>query len=168
MVLTNKIRNALKIAARQHDGQKRKDNLTPFIIHPVEVAWLVSQYTNNEDVISAALLHDVIEDTQGYFLKDIKRDFGDRVEKMVSTLTDPLCENLTWDELHQKCLEKIKASNDESILVFLADKYTIVSARPINPDRVWYYKEIINIAENNKITKDTKLLEDFKKMINII
>lgn len=165
MILTNKIREALKVAARQHDGQKRKDNITPFIIHPFEVAWLVSQYTNNEDTISAALLHDVIEDTQGYSVEDIKQNFGDKVAEMVQTLTDPSHENLTWNELHQKCLEKIKASNDESILVFLADKYTTVSSSPINPDRLWYYKEIIDIAENREITKDTDLLKEFKKLI---
>lgn len=165
MFLTNKIRYALKIAARQHDGQKRKDNVTPLIIHSFEVAWIVNQYTNDENVISAALLHDVVEDTQGYSIEDIERDFGDKVAKLVFTLTDPSHENLTWNELHQKCLEKIKANNDESILIFLADKYTTISARPINPDRIWYYEEIIDIAENREITKDTYLLKEYKKLI---
>ncbi|MFA5828390.1 MAG: HD domain-containing protein [Candidatus Shapirobacteria bacterium] len=65
MILSPKIRKALRLAAVQHDGQYRKDGVTPFIIHPIEVAMIVSEYTDNEDIISAALLHDVLEDTRG-------------------------------------------------------------------------------------------------------
>ncbi len=165
MILTQKIIKALHIAAKQHEGQKRKDNITPFIVHPIEVAWLVSEYSNNEDIISAALLHDVVEDTLGYSFKQMTSDFGDMVTTIVSTITDPPHNNMTWNELHKKCLEKLKSGNNESVLIFLADKYTSINTKPIDLDRVWYYKEIIEIAKNREFTKNTKLLKEFEKLI---
>lgn len=166
MDLTPKIKKALVIASKQHNDQKRKDGLTPFIVHPVEVAWIVAKYTKDEDVVSAALLHDVIEDTQGYSLKQMKFDFGDKVVTIVSTLTDPPRENMTWNELHKKCIEKLRLGSNESVLIFLADKYTNILSKPIDPARIWYYREILNIAKNRELTKNTKLLKDFEKLID--
>jgi (p)ppGpp synthase/HD superfamily hydrolase len=56
MNLTQKIRLAIKIAAIQHNGQFRKDGTTPFLIHPIEVAFLVNDYAKDDDTVVAALL----------------------------------------------------------------------------------------------------------------
>ena len=137
MVLTPKIRKALRLAATQHDRQYRRDSITPFIIHPIEVAMIVSEYSNDEDVISSALLHDVLEDTQGCSCEKLLEDFGNRVADIVKSLTDEsLPEELTWDEKHQKYLENPKNSSDEAVLICLADKYSNVSTTTVNQDRV--------------------------------
>ena len=167
MKLTDKIRKALRVAAIQHDKQYRKDNLTPFIIHPFEVALIVSEYTDDEDAMSAALLHDLLEDTSGYFHEKLKEEFGEKVANIVQSLTDePLPEELTWNEKHQKYLENLKSSSDEAILVCLADKYSNVSTAPVNQDRVWYYQDVIEIAKSRELTKNTKLLSDFENLVS--
>jgi (p)ppGpp synthase/HD superfamily hydrolase len=165
MILTPKIRNSLRLAATQHDGQHRRDNITPFIIHPIEVAMIVSEYTNDENVISSALLHDVLEDTQGCSYEKLLEDFGDKVADTVQSLTDKPLPDLTWNEKHQKYLEDLKNCSDEAVLVCLADKYSNVSTAPVNQDRVWYYQGVIRVAKDRKPTNDTKLLKDFEDLI---
>lgn len=165
MDLTPKIRKALRVAAIQHDGQHRRDGVTPFIIHPFEVAMIVSEYTNNEDIISSALLHDVLEDTQGYSYEKLTEDFGNKVANIVQSLTDKPLPDLTWNDKHTKYLENIKHSSDESVLICLADKYSNVSTGPVDKNRVWYYQGVISVTKDRKSTKDTKLLKDFEDLI---
>lgn len=157
MKLTDKIRRALRVAAIQHDKQYRKDNLTPLIIHPFEVALIVSEYTDDEDVMSAALLHDLLEDTSGYFYEKLEEEFGEKVANIVQSLTDEPLPDLDWNQKHQKYLENLKNTSDEAILVCLADKYSNVSTAPVNQDRVWYYQGVIEIAKSRELTKNNKL-----------
>jgi (p)ppGpp synthase/HD superfamily hydrolase len=166
MNLTPKIRLALTIAARQHNGQLRKDNLTPYIIHPVEVAWLVSNYSNNEEVICSALLHDVLEDTIGYTAHNIKADFGSKVLDIVLSLTDTSLPDMSWEDRHKQYLANLQTSSDESVLVALADKYANVSSGPLKPERSWYYQGVINLAASRPLTQGIQLLIDFKKLLD--
>lgn len=165
MILTDKIRKALRLAATQHDGQHRRDNITPFIIHPIEVALIVSEYTNDEDIISAALLHDLLEDTSGYPYERLNEEFGEKVANIVHSLTDEPLPDLNWNQKHQKYLVNLENVSDEAVLVCLADKYSNVSTAPVNQDRVWYYQGVIEIAKYRELTKDTKLLSDFENLV---
>lgn len=166
MELTSKIRDAIRVATIQHKDQKRRDGITPFIIHPIEVACLVAGYAKDDDTVAAAWLHDVLEDTEGYSAEDIKTNFGEKVFEIVSSLTNPLFPDLSWNEKHKKYLEILEKSSDESVLVNLADKYANMSMGPVNKERAWYYKEIIKITEKCPLTKNTKLLDDFKKLVD--
>src|SRR5687768_15829819 len=80
MKLTQRVRKAITKAAWAHRGQTRKDGKTPFIVHPFRVATIVSNYSDDEDVIVAALLHDVLEDAPDeYSASQIEADFGAKV-----------------------------------------------------------------------------------------
>jgi len=165
MFLTPKIRKALRLAATQHDGQHRRDNITPFIIHPIEVAMIVLEYTRDEDVISSALLHDVLEDTQGCTYEKLVDGFGNKVADIVQSLTDKPLPDLSWNEKHQKYLEDLKNTSDETVLICLADKYSNVSTGPVNQDRIWYYQGVIEIAKERKLTQNTEILKNFEDLI---
>src|SRR5690242_7008584 len=85
-----RIIRAAAYAAEKHTGQKRKGrNGEPYINHPLEVASLLINVGNvsDEDAIVAALLHDVVEDTDTTF-GDIAREFGETVAGYVRELTD--------------------------------------------------------------------------------
>jgi len=56
-------------AAQAHDGQTRRDEKTPYIIHPARVVCLVRGYTNSFLAIAAAWLHDIIEDTDANLME---------------------------------------------------------------------------------------------------
>lgn len=141
MQLTSKIRKALRLAATQHDGQYRRDNTTPFIIHPVEVALVVSEYTDNEDIISAALLHDVLEDTQGYTYEKLAEEYGNKVADIVQSLTDEPLPELSWNEKHTKYLENL---NKGIKLIRYSTKIvpTITVDRSINYDTILGFESL--------------------------
>lgn len=79
---------ALNMAVRAHHGQLRKETDQPYILHPLGVAELVAQVTDDEDMLVAAVLHDVLEDSDVYDLHDIRFTFGERVANLVDELTD--------------------------------------------------------------------------------
>ena len=74
-------------AAHAAVGQKRKYSDDDYIVHPSRVAQTVKQYGGSDDMIAAAYLHDVVEDTQ-VDLDTITGMFGSVVAKLVSDLTD--------------------------------------------------------------------------------
>lgn len=82
-----KLEAAIDIAARAHEGQLRKYTGEPYIVHPFAVAGLVRSVSDDEDLFVAALLHDVVEDTQ-VTLGFIRGVFGHRIGDLVGGLTD--------------------------------------------------------------------------------
>lgn len=90
MVHNSKLLSALQFAAIKHKGQFRKGTQeTPFINHPIKVAALLAEYgeAGDENLLVAAILHDIIEDTDTS-ATDIKRKFGEAVCDLVLECTD--------------------------------------------------------------------------------
>jgi (p)ppGpp synthase/HD superfamily hydrolase len=85
----DKIQKAKIFATAAHAavGQQRKYTLEPYIVHPAEVASMVAQYNNNEAMVAAAWLHDVIEDTN-VTSEILSEEFGDEITELVLWLTD--------------------------------------------------------------------------------
>jgi guanosine-3',5'-bis(diphosphate) 3'-pyrophosphohydrolase len=79
---------AASFAARQHQGQLRKDGRTPYFAHPVRVALTVRHVfgVDDETALAAALLHDLIEDTTTDY-DDLLEMFGKDVADTVAALT---------------------------------------------------------------------------------
>ncbi len=84
----NAWQRAAAFAARHHQGQFRKDGATPYIAHPFRVALTLRHVfgIDDEDCLTTALLHDVIEDTLADF-DDVRREFGREVADAVAALT---------------------------------------------------------------------------------
>ncbi|CAA6798456.1 MAG: GTP pyrophosphokinase (EC, (p)ppGpp synthetase II / Guanosine-3',5'-bis(diphosphate) 3'-pyrophosphohydrolase (EC [uncultured Sulfurovum sp.] len=76
---------ALNLAKVAHAPQKRKSG-EPYIIHPILVATITALVSNDESMVIAALLHDVVEDTE-YVIEEIEEIFGEDVAHMVEGLT---------------------------------------------------------------------------------
>ena len=81
------IQKALLFATEAHGKQMRKYTGEPYIVHPVEVMSIVKSVASDEEVLAAALLHDVVEDTPAV-VADISQHFGSRVASLVDELTD--------------------------------------------------------------------------------
>lgn len=82
---TSLIEKAYDVAKLLHAKQTRNDG-TPYIVHPVEVAYILSEFDFDEDVVCAALLHDTVEDC-GYTLKQIEIDFNKNVANLVDAVS---------------------------------------------------------------------------------
>jgi (p)ppGpp synthase/HD superfamily hydrolase len=80
------VRRAYAFAETAHRGQRRKDGRA-FIAHPVRVARLLASHGYDEEVVAAALLHDVVEDT-AVTLTDVRARFGPRVADLVAWVTE--------------------------------------------------------------------------------
>ena len=85
--MTDIIQKALLFATEAHGKQMRKYTGEPYIVHPVEVMSIVKSVVSDEEVLAAALLHDVVEDTPAV-VADISQHFGSRVASLVDELTD--------------------------------------------------------------------------------
>ncbi|MCL7744368.1 HD domain-containing protein [Guyparkeria hydrothermalis] len=82
------VREALDVAIAAHDGQVRRYTGEPFVLHPVAVAHVASEYERDPLVLAAALLHDVVEDTE-VTASDLASRFPASVVRMVLSLTNP-------------------------------------------------------------------------------
>ena len=91
MTWTPRIDRALAVAARLHEGRYRKGDPTPYVYHPIAVALIVSDFTDSEDVVVAALLHDVLEDVppETYSAEDMTAEFGVEVTALVQGVSEP-------------------------------------------------------------------------------
>ena len=76
------LERAVAFAAKAHSGTFRKATRIPYIVHPMEAAAIVATLTDDEEVLAAAVLHDVIEDT-GHSAEEIAGKFGERVARLV-------------------------------------------------------------------------------------
>ena len=86
MTLTEKAR-VYATASHAAIGQKRKYSNEPYINHPAAVVKIISAVPHTEQMIAAAWLHDVVEDTE-ITLEDITAEFGPVVAALVGDLTD--------------------------------------------------------------------------------
>jgi (p)ppGpp synthase/HD superfamily hydrolase len=86
--MTPLIQRAISFAARVHRHQLRKDGATPYVAHPVRVAFtlLMTFGIDDEQTLAAAVLHDTIEDTTTDF-DDLAAEFGPEVARYVAALT---------------------------------------------------------------------------------
>jgi (p)ppGpp synthase/HD superfamily hydrolase len=84
---TELILRATAYAERWHRGTPRKYTGEPYIVHPIEVAQLVASVGAGDEVVAAALLHDVVEDC-GITVLQIHRAFGPDVAVLVDAVTD--------------------------------------------------------------------------------
>ena len=81
------VQRAIWFATQAHAGQTRKYTGEPYVNHPVEVMQLVSTVTDDPEILAAAVLHDVVEDTPATIM-NIRIGFSPRVVELVDDLTD--------------------------------------------------------------------------------
>ena len=120
------VSEAIAFAVKAHDGMRRKKSESPYILHPIEAAVIVGTMTDDQNLIAAAALHDVVEDA-GVTIEEIGEKFGKRVQELVQSETEDKREGLppadTWRIRKEESLEVLKNTDDIAILiVWLGDK----------------------------------------------
>lgn len=128
MKTTDKILTALNKAADLHDGQVRKVGGEPYIIHPVAVAWIVAEYTDDEDVVCAALFHDILEDVPNYSFEEMVIGFGRRVAELVKGVSEDKNPKLSddnqlpWVTRKANYLNNLSTASPDTWLIAAGDK----------------------------------------------
>ena len=113
------IQKAAVFAAKAHEGMMRKGSRIPYIYHPMEVALIVAQMTEDPEVIAAAYLHDVLEDTS-VTPEELEKAFGRRVLSFVKAESED--KSLTWKERKANTVAHLKQAPREVKLITLGDK----------------------------------------------
>ena len=109
------VSEAINFAVQCHDGMRRKSSKIPYIIHPLEAATIVASMTDDAEVISAAILHDVVEDTN-VTIDEIEERFGKRIRDLVESETENKRPNLpsseTWRIRKEESLKVLQEASD--------------------------------------------------------
>jgi (p)ppGpp synthase/HD superfamily hydrolase len=119
-----RLQRAFRYAAEKHAGQARKQTAVPYLSHLMAVASLVLEAGGDEDMAIAALLHDVVEDCGGIpRLREVRKQFGPRVAKIVEGCTDSFGEpKPEWMERKKDYLREVEHADRETRLVSASDK----------------------------------------------
>ena len=180
------VSEAIAFAVKAHDGMRRKKSDAPYILHPMEAAVIVGTMTDDQNVIAAAALHDVVEDA-GITLEEIKEKFGQRVWELVGAETENKREHLspaeTWRIRKEESLEGLKRTEDIGVLmVWLGDK--LANMRSIYREfkvegeavwqnfnqkdaaqQAWYYRSIVQLTQR---LSDTSAWLEYKTLTELV
>ena len=123
---------AFVFATRAHSGTYRKGTSIPYIVHPIEAAAIVSTMTADPDMIAAAVLHDVVEDTDAT-VEEISFFFNERIARLVEAESENKRKDLppqeTWMVRKMETLEFLRTKADrEAKILALADKLSNMRA----------------------------------------
>ena len=113
------VEEAAAFARRAHEGVFRKGSKVPYIVHPLETAMIVAGFTDDEEMIAAALLHDVVEDA-GVTPQKLEEMFGTRVMELVLQETEDKSKG--WHERKAHTLKHLAAASTEVKILALGDK----------------------------------------------
>jgi len=182
MSYSYRIEQAIRAASVLHSDQVRKGSTPfPYITHLFAVSMIVADYTDDEDTIIAALLHDTIEDTD-YTPEELRNDFGGNVMEIVLGVTQPTLDEskeINWKKAKKAYSKRLKTAPVESLMISAADK--IHNMRSIVEeyferesefmadfggsltDRLTAYQDISNIL-NRRLQNE--ILEEFNNVFN--
>ena len=142
------IERALRFATICHEGQKRKGTDIPYIMHPIEAATIVMQMQFGDDLICAALLHDVMEDC-GVDYCAISKMFNEQIATVVDELSE--IKSQTWEERKSHTIEMLKTTATEDIkVVKLADALSNIRSISRDDFKKQGYWERFNVSDVGK------------------
>ena len=180
----NVLEQAILFATKAHEGQVRKLSGTPYILHPLEVASIISTMTDDPEIMAAGVLHDTIEDCD-VDPRLIKQKFGARVSALVQSETEdrlskrPPAE--TWMQRKEESLIMLGLTKDRDVkILWLADKLSNIRSfyrehlkrgdeiwQALNQKdpakHEWYYR---TIAENVTELSDTAAYAEYVDLVN--
>ncbi len=180
------VSEAIAFAVKAHDGMRRKKSNAPYILHPMEAAVIVGSMTDDQNLIAAAALHDVVEDA-GITIDEIEEKFGSRVRELVESETEDKRADLppeaTWRIRKEESLNVLKNAEDIAVLmVWLGDK--LANMRSVYRDfkvegdamwqrfnqknvaeQAWYYRSIADLT--NRLS-DTSAWIEYKTLTELV
>ena len=158
------LNEAIEFATKAHEGQFRKGTKRSYIVHPIEVADIVTTMTRDQEVICAAVLHDTIEDCAGVTKETLEDRFGERVAMLVDCESED--KSKSWEERKSTTIRRLRTAPREVQMIGLADKLS--NMRDIHRDYPvfgenlwmrfrmqskaamgWYYKSIRDVLKSS-------------------
>ena len=123
------VTQAMIFAATMHDGAVRKASNIPYIVHPMEAAAIAATITDDQEVLAAAVLHDVMEDC-GVSFEALRERFGERVADLVraDSHNQGAFAEASWNARKREAVRKLEKASAELLLITLSDKLSNIRA----------------------------------------
>lgn len=176
---------AVIFATNAHSGVLRRSKDFPYLIHPLEAAVITSELTSDPEILAAAVLHDVLEDTSTT-KADLEQEFTERVADLVASVTNPdipKTENATPSEMWQQkkiaYIEGLRSASIDTKYLTIGDKLS--NMRAITRDYKslgeslwatfkagkresvgWYYTALVEVLKD---LEGTAPYEEFKSLV---
>lgn len=174
---------AISFATKAHSNTERRGKGFPYIVHPLEALSIVATMTNDQKLLAAAVLHDVIEDTK-VTIEEIEREFGAEIASIVKSETshdfDKSGRMVSWREKKQETLDHLKNASKEAKMVALGDKLSNIRAmkndyavigdklwerfHDNNPkNHAWYY---LSLVESLRELENYQAFKEFERDVH--
>lgn len=122
---------AICFAVQAHRNTERRGKGFPYIVHPLEAVAIVATITNDQELLAAAVLHDVVEDTD-VPLETLRQEFGERIAKLVELESDKFVEGRpegdSWRDRKQTAIDRLAAAPYDAKVVAMGDKLSNMRA----------------------------------------
>jgi guanosine-3',5'-bis(diphosphate) 3'-pyrophosphohydrolase len=176
---------AICFAVEKHAGMYRKGRRVPYIVHPMETLSIAATMTEEEEILCAAVLHDVVEDA-GVTVEELRGQFGERVAGIVADESEDKRRDLpsgdTWKIRKTEALAHLSRAGRDSLIVALSDKLSNVRDTYREYCRVgeevwerfnctdpeehaWYYR---SVAELTRELSDTCAWQEYNDLVKRI
>lgn len=169
-----------EFAYKAHKGMKRKGKDTPFTYHLKLVNLYLESLTDDEEILAAGWLHDVIEDTP-ITLEELKKEFNRTVCRYVELETED--KSLPWKDRKLKQINELKENDSKVILIAFADKMANLTEMDSDyqlekeklwkrfnrgkDEQHWYYLEFYKIFKESKYFSQKQLMRYENVLANL-
>ena len=182
---TELLDRAIVFAVKAHAGTERRGKGFPYVVHPMEAMAIVATMTSDQDLLAAAALHDVLEDTD-ISREELRAAFGEHITSLVEAESDESSPGESvedsWHARKKKAIDRLAAASREAKIVALGDKLS--NMRAIARDyeaqgdalwnifhcqdpreHEWHYR---GLADSLRELSGTAAFEEFERLINQI
>lgn len=148
---------AARIAYTAHLDQTRKDDASPYFIHPCMVAMMLRRHGFADAVVAAGFVHDVLEDTK-VTREELEEQLGNEVVSIVLEVTEEKA--LPWEERKRAYIEKVVSGSEAAMAVSIADKIhnleSLMAAYDVSGPAIW---ELFNRGKEKKLWFEETMLK---------
>lgn len=180
---TSVLDEAIIFATKAHAGTERRGKGFPYIVHPLEAVAIVATLTSDQELLAAAALHDVLEDTD-VTEEQLREKFGERVTKAVVAESEVPMEELSleasWHQRKEAAIRRLAGASHDSKIVAMGDKLSNIRAIDRDHDELgdelwkrfhaadpseheWHYR---GLAESLSELKGTAAYDEFVARID--
>jgi (p)ppGpp synthase/HD superfamily hydrolase len=165
MTLTEK---ALRLAIDAHQGQVRKSDGSPYVVHPIMCAMMLTRHGFGEEVVAAALVHDVLEDT-GVTEAVLREALGDTVTDIVMSVTEDQSvewrdDKDGWQKRKQAYIDMVRVGSESVKAVSIVDKIhnaqSLLDAHVVQGPALW---SKFNKGKETKLWFEESMLAMFRE-----
>ena len=155
------VEKATRIATIAHEGQVRKNDGSPYIVHPYMCALNLMKHGFSEEVVAAALTHDVLEDTE-LTIDTLLDELGEDVVAIVKTVSED--KTLEWEDRKDEYIESVRAGSEDAKAVCIADKIhnaqSVIHAHSVEGEEIW---KVFSREKEKKLLFEESCLAMFKE-----